>query len=160
MSIVKMGRGEVKHVDVTAPYRALLWPVLELILITGICWIAISWLDLQVNNQGLDVALRNAVVALWAGLSLWRFVLPATRLSRKLFNITNERVSARAASLLEQTDLIPLHDIVGVRRRHSGISLAIRGYDRVIHFPDVPKTKRIEKLLNQQLSELASPIWR
>ena len=31
-----MGRGEVKHVDVTAPYRALLWPVLELILITGI----------------------------------------------------------------------------------------------------------------------------
>ena len=55
---------------------------------------------------------------------------------------------------------IPLHDIVGVRRRRGGISLAIRGYDRAIHFPDVPKTKRIEKLLNQQLSELASPIWR
>lgn len=66
-----MGRGEVKQSHVTAPYRALLWPVLELILITGICWI-IGWLDVQVNNQGLDVALRNAVVALWAGLSLWR----------------------------------------------------------------------------------------
>src|SRR5690625_323081 len=90
MSIVKMGRGEVKHVDVTAPYRALLWPVLELILITGICWIAIGWLDVQVNNQGLDVALRNAVVALWAGLSLWRFVLPVTRLRRKRFIIRSE----------------------------------------------------------------------
>src|SRR5699024_12838554 len=85
---VKMVRGELKHVDVTAPYRALLWPVLELILVTGICWIAIGWLDVQVNNQGLDVALRIAVVALWAGLSLWRFVLPVTRPRRKRFIIT------------------------------------------------------------------------
>ena len=160
MSIVKMGRGEVKHVDVTAPYRALLWPVLELILITGISWIAIGWLDVQVNNQGLDVALRNAVVALWAGLSVWRFVLPVVRMRRKRFIVTNQRVIARAPTLQGQTDSIPLGDIVGVRRRRGGISLAIRGYDRAIHFPDVPRTKRIEKLLNQQLSELASPIWR
>ena len=104
--------------------------------------------------------LRNAVVAIWAGLSLWRFVLPVTRLRRKRFIVTNHRVIARAPTFQGQTDSIPLRDIVGVRRRRGGISLAIRGYDRALHFPDVPKTKRIEKLLNQQLSELASPIWR
>src|SRR5699024_11460804 len=99
MSIVKMGHGEVKHVDVTAPYRALLWPVMELILITGISWIAIGWLDVQVNNQGLDVMLRNAVVAIWAGLSRWRFVPPVTRLPRKRFSDTDHRVTPHAATI-------------------------------------------------------------
>ncbi|MGO1951097.1 hypothetical protein [Corynebacterium casei] len=160
MSIVKMGHGEVKHVDVTAPYRALLWPVLELVLITGICWIGIGWLDVQVNNQAFDVAIRNAVVAIWAALSVWRFVIPVMRHRRKRFIVTNHRVIARAPTFQGQIDSIPLRDVVGVRRRRGGISLAIRGYDRAIHFPDVPKTKRIEKVLNQRLSEMASPIWR
>src|SRR5699024_3742053 len=144
------------HVDVTAPYRALLWPVMELILITGISWIAIGWLDVQVDNQGLDVMLRNEVVAIWAGLSLWRFVLPVTRLRRKPCIGTNHRVIGLAPPFQGQTDSIPLRDIVGVRRRRGGLSLGIRRYDRALHFPDVPKTKRIEMLLNQQLSELAS----
>ena len=155
-----MGNGEVKHVDVTAPYSALLWPVLELVLITGICWIGIGWLDVQVNNGAFDVAIRNAVVGLWALLSVWRFALPVIRQRRKRFIVTNYRVIARAPTFKGQTDSIPLRDIVGVRRRRGGISLAIRGYDRAIHFPDVPKTKRIEKALNQQLNELSSPIWR
>ncbi|MFH0411245.1 hypothetical protein ACG98H_03905 [Corynebacterium sp. L4756] len=160
MSIQKMGQGEVKHVDVTSPFRAHLFPILELVLITGVLWILIGWLDVQVNQGAIDLALRNGVVLLWSCLALWRFVLPVFRQRRKRFIVTNRRVIARAPTMKGQTDSIPLGDIVGVRRRRGGISLAIRGYERAIHFPDVPKTKRIEKILNQQIAELRSPIWR
>ena len=37
-----MGQGEVKRADVSAPFRALIFPFLELILITGLLWIAMA----------------------------------------------------------------------------------------------------------------------
>lgn len=112
---MKMGRGEVVRVDMTAPYRALLFPFLELILITGLAWMAIGWAD----SYGLDVNLRNGIVGLWAVLSLWRFGLPLYRTRRRRFIVTNLRVIAREGS---HVDSIPLRDIRGARRRRGGIS--------------------------------------
>ncbi|MEX3507015.1 hypothetical protein VVR85_06390 [Corynebacterium sp. LK2590] len=156
MGYMTMGPGEAKRVDVTAPFRTLVFPLLELILITGVCWIAIGWLD----AQGADLRLRNALVVLWGALSVWRFVLPVIRSRRKRFIVTDRRVIARAARLGGRTDSIPLRDIVGARRRRGGISLAIRGYDQTLYFPDVPKTKKVEAAIGDQLRALRSPIWR
>ena len=69
---MKMGQGEVKRADVSAPFRALIFPFLELILITGLLWIAIGWCDVQ----AVDPMLRNGLVAVWALLGIWRFVIP------------------------------------------------------------------------------------
>ena len=38
-----MGQGEVKRADVSAPFRALIFPFLELILITGLLWICLLY---------------------------------------------------------------------------------------------------------------------
>lgn len=140
---MKMGRGEVVRVDMTAPYRALLFPFLELILITGLAWMAIGWAD----SYGLDVNLRNGIVGLWAVLSLWRFGLPLYRTRRRRFIVTNLRVIAREGS---HVDSIPLRDIRGARRRRGGISLAIHGYEHPMYFPSIPKAKRVEEILNEQ----------
>ncbi|MDY3126556.1 MAG: hypothetical protein SOW59_00280 [Corynebacterium sp.] len=158
MGVLTMGPGEVTHVDVTAPYRALTFPVLELILVTGVCWIGIGWLDAHMVAQ--DYLLRNTLVAAWLVLVLWRFVLPVIRQRRKRFIVTNRRIIARAAQLSSTVDSIPLRDIVGVRRRRGGITLAIRGYDRTLYFPDVARSKLVERALNQQIAELSSPVWR
>ncbi|AKE38493.1 hypothetical protein [Corynebacterium camporealensis] len=142
MSLMKMGRGEVVRADVTTPFRALIFPLLELILITGLAWIAIGWADMQ----GIDAMLRNAIVVIWAALITWRFAMPVYHSRRKRFIVTNRRVIAREG---KHIDSIPLSDIRGARRRRGGISLAIHGFERPMFFPQVPKSKQIEAIINE-----------
>ena len=153
MNLMKMRPAEYPVVDVTAPYRSLIFPVLELILITGLAWIGIGYLD----AHGFEATVRNAVVVLWVILVLWRFVLPVYRARRRRFILTTTRIIARTG---KKIDSIPLSDVVGVRRRRGGISLAIRGYDRALYFPDLPRTKRIERAVASELEQYSSPLWR
>ena len=146
MGLMKMGQGEVKRADVSAPFRALIFPFLELILITGLLWIAIGWCDVQ----AVDPMLRNGLVAVWALLGIWRFVIPLFKARRKRFIVTNLRVIAREG---KHVDSIPLTDIRGARRRRGGISLALHGYEKPMYFPSIPKAKRVEDILNEQ------PVW-
>ncbi|WIM72959.1 hypothetical protein QP028_04160 [Corynebacterium suedekumii] len=83
--------------DLTAPLHTLTFPVLELILITGLCWMGIGWLDQP--GQVIDIQLRNGVVLLWALLVLWRFVLPLLRARRRRFMLTDRRIIVRAGTL-------------------------------------------------------------
>ncbi len=149
MNLLTMRPGETPLVDVTAPYRSLTFPVLELILVTGVAWMAIGWVDTNVG----DPLIHNALVILWALLALWRFVLPVYRARRRRFIVTNTRVIARTG---RKVDSIPLTDISGVRRRRGGISLSIHGYERALYFPELPKTKRIENIIADELH----PAWR
>lgn len=142
MNLMQMGRGEVVRADMTAPFRTLLFPFLELIVITGVCWIAIGWCD----YNGVELALRNGLVALWALLAAWRFIVPLVKARRKRFIVTNLRVIARDG---KRVDSIPLTDIRGARRRRGGISLALHGWERPLYFPAVPKAKRIEEILTE-----------
>lgn len=146
MNLMQMGRGEVVRADMTAPFRTLLFPFLELVVITGVCWIAIGWCD----YNGIDLALRNGLVAIWALLAAWRFIFPLVKARRKRFIVTNLRVIAREG---KRVDSIPLTDIRGARRRRGGISLALHGYDKPMYFPSIPKAKRVEDILNEQ------PVW-
>lgn len=157
MSVMKMGPGEHKLADVTAPLSALTLPVLELIVLTGLAWMGIGWMD--VNGvpsiagitPGDYPTVRNGLVGLWAIMILWRFVLPVIRQRRKRFIVTNQRIIARTGSLGGRADNIWLGDILTARRRRGGISLAIRGYEHGIFVPDVAKNKQIEKLIQRQL---------
>ena len=147
----KLEPGEVKRADVSAPYRSLVFPLLELILFTGILWIAIGWLDVNYVSP-----LRNALVLLWGLLALWRFVVPVIRARRKRFIVTNRRVLAREG---KREASVPLGDIAGVRKRRGGISLAIRGYDRAMYFPDLPKPRKLERVIDQAMRDYRDPIW-
>ncbi|WP_394286805.1 hypothetical protein, partial [Corynebacterium kefirresidentii] len=109
MGLMKMGQGEIKRADVSAPFRALIFPFLELVLITGLLWIAIGWCDVQ----AVDPMLRNGLVAVWALLGIWRFLIPLYKARRKRFIVTNRRVIAREG---RNIDSIPLQDIRGARK--------------------------------------------
>lgn len=165
MGALRRGKNEVTYVDVTAPFRSLTFPFLELIIVTGVCWMGIGWLDVnELPGQAAafltDRQARDGLLGLWAILVVWRFVLPLLRARRKRFVVTNQRVIARAGRLGARTDSIPFHDIVGVRRRRGGISLAIRGYDRPLYFPELPKTKAVERAIDEQLANQRLPLWR
>lgn len=148
MNLMTMRPGETSIVDVTAPLRVLIFPVLELILATGLTWMAIGWID---ATNG-DPVLHNGLVVVWLLLFIWRFLVPLRRARRCRFIVTNARIVARMGS---KVDSIPLTDIAGVRRHRGGIFLSIRGYDRALYFPNLPKTKRIERSIASRIN----PVW-
>ena len=119
---------------------------MELIVITGVAWIAIGWMDV---TPGIDPALRNLVVALWALLALWRFVGPLVASRRRRFMLTDRRILARGRR--GAVDSIPLEQIHSARRVKGGISVAVYGYDRPLVFEQVGKARAVDKALQKAL---------
>lgn len=105
-------------VDMTAPNSNLVFPFLEVVLLTGLAWMGIGWLDnphnlAQLNTGLLDPALlHNSVVVVWMLLVIWRFVLPLLRNRKQRFIVTNQRIVARPAKLTAKVDSIPLHQVL------------------------------------------------
>ena len=130
--------------DMAPPLRALVFPFLELIILTALSWMLIGWMDVH----GMDAQLRNIVVLLWAILALWRFLKPVLRLRRQRFVVTNKRVVAMNGRSIES---IPFVQIRGAQRHRGGISIGIFGYAQPVYFPDVGRTKRVEDLIRRQL---------
>ena len=52
------------RVDVTSPYISMLFPALELIIITGITWIIIGYMDSDKAAWFLDTNIRNLRVGI------------------------------------------------------------------------------------------------
>ncbi|WIM68244.1 hypothetical protein QP027_02250 [Corynebacterium breve] len=147
MARFQLGKDEYARVDMCAPISTLFFPFLELVLITGLLWIVVGFMDQP--GQVIDMQLRNGVVLLWAFLAFWRFVLPLMRSRRQRFVVTNKRVLARTGSLKPRVDSIPLQQIHSARRYKGGISIAVYGLDRPVYFPNVGRTKRVEQALRE-----------
>lgn len=60
MGLFQPGQGEVVRADLTSPMRTLTFPVLELILVTGLSWMLIGWLDQP--GMGTDPQLRLSLI--------------------------------------------------------------------------------------------------
>ncbi|WJY67468.1 hypothetical protein [Corynebacterium auris] len=148
---MKVREGEVVLADTCEPTSGLVFPLLETIVVTGVCWIAIGWMD----ANGIAAGFRNLVVALWAVLVVLRFVRPVVASRRRRFMVTNQRVLARSGS--GGVDSIPLEQIHSVRRSRAGLSLWVHGLDRPLLYPAVGRAKKVQKILNGQVR---SPRYR
>lgn len=142
----QLGEDEVVLADTTAPLSAMIFPLLELIVLTGVAWMAIGWMDITPH---ISVELRNSVVGVWAVLLLWRFVLPLLRLRRRRFLVTNRRVLARGRR--GAVDSIPLRQIHSFRRQRGGLSISVWGFDRPVFFERVGKVRAVERVLAHAL---------
>ena len=144
-------------VDMTAPLTALVFPFLEVVLLTGVAWMGIGWLDNPYNlpepATGVfePVLLHNSVVTVWLLLVVWRFVLPLLRSRKQRFIVTDQRIVARPANLTAKVDSIPLGQVLDVARRRKGISLAVRGFSYPLYFGGVPKSKKVVGAINAAL---------
>lgn len=157
MGLFRPVRGEVVRADLTAPLHSLTFPALELILVTGLSWMLIGWLDQP--GSVVDPQLRNAVVLVWLVLAFWRFVWPLLKSRRRRFVVTDQRLVVRAGEFNARTDSIPFLDIRSVQRRRNGIYLAIVGYERPLYFPDVPRAKRVTAMIEESLPPAPVRYW-
>lgn len=149
MGLPRLGPGERVRADMTSPPGTVVFPFLEAVVTTGLVWMAVGYLDGP--GSMIDPLLRNALVAVWAVLLVWRFLLPVVRERRRRFIVTDRRIIARAPSLKSRVDSIPLRDVHSVRRHKGGISVAVFGLDRPLYFPSVPRGKKVEGLIQQSL---------
>ena len=143
---LKLADGEVVLADTTSPLSSMVFPLLELVVITAVCWMAVGWMD---ANASTPFA-RNLIVAVWAVVGLIRFVWPLAVSRRRRFIVTNHRVLAR--SRRGAVDSIPFSQIHSARRDRGGIMIAVYGFDRPLYFPEVGRSRRVEKLLNGQVA--------
>lgn len=141
------------HVDLTSPLSAMIFPVLELIIITGLCWIGIGFLDQLPGWDGTSPAddfppnSRDVMLGLWALLSTWRFALPLMRQRRYRITITDRRLLVRPSGLGSRYDSIPLSYVHHVHRRRGTLVLGVGGQERPYVINQVPKAKKVESIL-------------
>lgn len=142
----RVGEDEVVLADVCAPLSSLTIPLLEIVLATGVAWMAIGWMDVtpHVNPQT-----RNLVVLAWSVLVAWRFLVPLAASRRHRFIVTDKRILARGKR--GAVDSIPLRQIHSVRRERGGLWVALYGYAQPVRFERVAKTRAVEKVLQAQL---------
>ena len=128
------------RVDVTSPYISMLFPALELIIITGITWIIIGYMD-----SDKDTNIRNLMVGIWAALSLWRFVLPTIRLRNRRIMVNDERIIIHSAALRPTTHTIPLKFIRAVNRKRNELILTVIGQPQPVVLRDVAHSRRVRE---------------
>lgn len=151
MSGFQLEPGEQVRVDLTSPLSSSTFPFLELILITGLSWMTIGYLDRPDLAGTIPLELRNAVVVIWMLLATWRFLVPVARSRRRRFMVTDRRVIVRAGTFRAKADSIPMYQIQGVNRRRNRLSLALGGFDRPLYFKDVPKAKKVATVIDQSM---------
>ena len=133
------------RVDVTSPYISMLFPALELIIITGITWIIIVYMDSDKAAWFLDTNIRNLMVGIWAALSLWRFVLPTIRLRNRRIMVNDERIIIHSATLRPTTHTIPLKFIRAVNRKRNELILTVIGQPQPVVLRDVAYSRRVQE---------------
>ncbi len=143
---MKVNDGEVILADTCGPLSGLVFPLLELIVLTGVCWMGIGWMD----GHGVDPAFRNLVVVLWAVLAAVRFILPVVSSRRRRFMVTDRRVLARSGR--GGSDSIPLQQIHSARRDRGALVLGVYGVDHPLRYPAVGKVKKVERVINTRIS--------
>lgn len=141
------------YVDLTSPLSAMLFPVLELIIITGICWMGIGYFDRLPDMFGYVPAMdfppgtRDLILGVWVALGLWRFLLPLIRQRRFRITVTDRKLLVRPSGLRSRYDSIPLSYMQGVQRRRKTLILGVGGQSRPYVVNDVPKVKKVESVL-------------
>ena len=141
------------RVDVTSPYISMLFPALELIIITGITWIIIGYMDSDKAAWFLDTNIRNLMVGIWAALSLWRFVLPTIRLRNRRIMV-NDEIIIHSATLRPTTHTIPLKSIRAVNRKRNELILTVIGQPQPVVLRDVAHSRRVQEEMSAAMARI------
>ena len=143
--------GDRIHADLTSPLSAMLFPIFELIAITGICWMAIGFLDQLPGIDGTNPAdsfpARNLLVGIWAILCAWRFGVPFIKQRRFRVVVSDRKLLVRRPGLSTKYDSIPLSYVHRVQRRRNTLVLGVGGQHRPYVISQVPKARKVESLL-------------
>ncbi|EPD67688.1 hypothetical protein HMPREF1219_02101 [Corynebacterium pyruviciproducens ATCC BAA-1742] len=148
---MKLEPGEVILADVTTPFRHLTMPVVQLILATGVCSMALGVFDRPGGPELLGVALppawRPIVLAVWAVWVVVGFLWPVLMSRTARTTITTKRIVTRKPGLFTRSRSVFLEEIDTVHRRSGDLVVSLYDEPRPLVIRHMPKTKQLVRLI-------------
>ncbi|MGV0397235.1 hypothetical protein ACUY3M_02725 [Corynebacterium suicordis] len=179
MAKVTIDPHEVLLADLSPQRRSVIFPVLELIVITGLIWLGVGLIDAHFDavaqatfgvhyspssvvvaqlpqDQTLMVLLwlRRGLLILWAVLAWRRCIRHLVFRARSRMMLTNERLITASGHWRSQISEIPMAHIVDARHRGSDVALYTMGARTPVMLHNVPKAKRFVRLLRNETRPL------
>lgn len=145
--------------DLSPQRSTMAYPVLELILITGVIWLGIGALDAYISTAAgneLPVLrwLRISLLVAWIVFAWRRCIRHLLFRHRSRMMLTNQRLITASGHLRSQIAEVPLAHIVDARNRGSQVWIYTMGARVPLVMHNVPKAKKFVRLLRQYLRPL------
>lgn len=170
--------GEKVLAELSPNRRSLTFPVLELLLITGVVWILIGMLDHYLDTEaarqlGYSLTVpshlanviddpayqaaqwgRRGLILLWLFLAWRRCGRQMIYRTRSRMLLTTERLITASGHWRSHTAQVPLSYIVDARAKGSTVSVFVMGTRNPIVLQDVPFAKRFVRLIRSHTRAL------
>ncbi|MCS4491483.1 MULTISPECIES: hypothetical protein [unclassified Corynebacterium] len=147
MMSIRLAPGERVFIDLTSPLSALFFPLLEILTVTGLAWMAIGYLDRPELSGTYDPKIRNLIVLMWAGVVVFRLVTKIVTLRRRRIIVTEHRLLLREAGWTSSIFSAPIEQVQAVDRHRNTIRLMLRGQQRAFSMTHVPQARRVFAVL-------------
>ncbi|PRQ10803.1 hypothetical protein C1Y63_09675 [Corynebacterium sp. 13CS0277] len=152
--------GEVIYVNLTTPLLRNSYLVLRAILLTGLVWIGVGFIDnyLLAGGYTFDgttfppndgaLLLRRGLLVAWAVLMVTALVIPVWKQQRRRIIVSDRRLLVRSPGFAGAVMDVPLDQILGVARQGSDVQVRILGARRPLVIAKAPKAKRFAESLD------------
>lgn len=174
MAQIDFDPDEVILAELSPSRRSVLFPVLELLLISGLIWLGIGLIDAhfisvatanfgyhfappsavtqQLPNTELEALLwlRRGLLVLWVVLAWRRCIRHIVYRHRSRMILTDRRLITASGHMRSQITSIPLHQIVDARQRGGRVNVYIVGARMPYQLDYVPQAKKLAKMIQQR----------
>lgn len=156
MAKVTFDPHEVLLAELSPSRRSVFFPVLELLLVTGIIWMGIGFLDSGDFSlpQPQDMWVRRILLLLWVWLAWRRCIKHLIFRSRSRMVLTDQRLITATGHLRSQIAQIPLANIVDARAQGGDVAVYVAGARVPIILHSVPQAKKFVRILQGQIRPL------
>lgn len=140
---------EVILLDTNPTFGRLIWPLLELMVITGVCWLLIGFIDGPAIAPGDMAGIRQLLIFAWVALILWRVARPVLGWLGERFVLTDRRILLRRGIVRTQVISIDLRSIRAVNRKGAVLYLQTRSFGPPLAVEDIPSSRKVAKLVSR-----------
>lgn len=132
--------------DLNPVFGRLFMPTMELILITGVAWILIGFIDGPYIGSGDLMGVRTVLLVGWVAMIAWRVGLPVLRWLRERTVVTDRRLLMRDGSRVSSVEL---RAIRSVDRKGSEVRVRAAGAPPIVLY-DVPSARKISRIIDRR----------
>ena len=175
MPKIRFDRGEVILAELSPSRRSVLFPVLELILATGVVWLLIGLLDTYLVDAAVDAAgvapdrltdipavpgvdaavtaalwVRRLLLVLWVIVAWRRCLRHLVFRQRSRMILTDRRLITASGQWRSRITEIPLDQVVEVSQHRGTVSVWARGYRAPVRLTDVPYAAQFAAMLSER----------
>lgn len=158
MSKITFDPGEQVLAELSPARRSMFFPVLRLMLWTGLFWMGIGVLDQYLATNALDAPtveaflwLRRGLLVAWLWVCWRRCVRHLIFRARSRMLLTDRRLITATGHLRSRIGQIPLANVVDCRSHRGDVAVYVAGARVPLVLHSVPYTRKFERLLRSQL---------